>query len=60
MICALKLYLGKLIENQLSIFEIVDPLAGQLKQAILSLDLNTMTPIECMLKIRELKNLLES
>jgi hypothetical protein len=35
-------------------------LAGQLKQAILNLDLNTMTPIECMLKIRELKNLLES
>jgi DNA mismatch repair protein MutS len=45
---------------QLSIFETVDPLAGQLKQAILNLDLNTMTPIECMLKIRELKNLLES
>ena len=45
---------------QLSIFETVDPMAGQLKQAILNLDLNTMTPIECMLKIRELKNLLES
>ena len=45
---------------QLSIFETVDPLAGQLKQAILNLDLNTMTPIDCMLKIRELKNLLES
>lgn len=45
---------------QLSIFETVDPLAGQLKESILNLDLNTMTPIECMLKIRELKNLLES
>ena len=45
---------------QLSIFETVDPIAGQIKEVLTNLDLNTMTPIECMLKIRELKNLLES
>ena len=45
---------------QLNLFETIDPLAGQLKQAIKSLDLNTMTPIECMLKLHELKKLLDA
>jgi DNA mismatch repair protein MutS len=45
---------------QLSIFETVDPVAGQIKETLTNLDINTMTPIDCMLKIRELKNLLES
>ncbi len=44
---------------QLSIFETVDPTAGKIKQALLDLDLNSMTPIECMLKLNELKKLLE-
>ncbi len=44
---------------QLSIFETVDPMAGKLKEALLDLDLNAMTPIECMLKLNELKNLLD-
>ncbi len=44
---------------QLSIFETVDPVLGKLKEAISDLDLNAMTPIECMLKLNELKNLLD-
>lgn len=44
---------------QLSIFETVDPLAGQLKAALLDLQINNMTPIECMMKLNELKKLLE-
>ncbi|MBC7883894.1 MAG: DNA mismatch repair protein MutS, partial [Saprospiraceae bacterium] len=44
---------------QLNLFETVDPLAGEIKQSIKQLDLNTMTPIECMLKLHELKKLLE-
>ena len=44
---------------QLSIFETVDPLAGKLKESLLDLDLNSMTPIDCMLKLNELKQLLE-
>ena len=44
---------------QLSIFETVDPTAGRLKEALIDLDLNAMTPIECMLKLNELKKLLE-
>jgi DNA mismatch repair protein MutS len=44
---------------QLSIFETVDPALGQLKEAIKSLELNSMTPIECMIKLNELKKLVE-
>ncbi|MCB0662112.1 MAG: DNA mismatch repair protein MutS [Saprospiraceae bacterium] len=44
---------------QLSIFETVDPTAGKLKEAIMDVDINRMTPIECMMKLNELKGLLE-
>jgi DNA mismatch repair protein MutS len=44
---------------QLSIFETVDPLAGKLRATIKALDLHAMTPIECMLRLNELKTLLE-
>ncbi|MDF1696502.1 MAG: DNA mismatch repair protein MutS [Saprospiraceae bacterium] len=44
---------------QLSIFETVDPIAGKLKQELSDIQLNSMTPIECMMKLNELKKLLE-
>ena len=44
---------------QLSIFETHDPTAGKIKQIIQDLDLTSMTPIECMLKLNELKKLIE-
>ncbi len=44
---------------QLSIFETVDPSIGKVKQVIQEADINTMTPIECMMKLHELKKLLE-
>lgn len=44
---------------QLSIFETVDPTAGKLKAALLDVDLNSMTPIECMMKLNELKKLID-
>jgi DNA mismatch repair protein MutS len=44
---------------QLSIFETVDPTAGKLKEMIRGLDLNRMTPIDCMMKLNELIHLLE-
>ena len=43
---------------QLSIFEHVDPVAGKLKELLLDLEVNQMTPIECMLKLVELKKVL--
>ncbi|MBL0025140.1 MAG: DNA mismatch repair protein MutS [Saprospiraceae bacterium] len=45
---------------QMNLFETIDPLAGQLKQAISTIDINTMTPIECMLKLHEMKKLIEN
>ena len=44
---------------QLSIFETVDPTAGKLKEALLDIDINSMTPIDCMMKLNELKKMLE-
>ncbi len=44
---------------QLSIFETVDPQMGKIKEALLDLELNNMTPIECMMKLNELKRILE-
>ncbi len=44
---------------QLSIFETVDPVAGKLKEALLGLNINNMTPIECMMKLNDLKKMLE-
>ncbi|MBC6993788.1 DNA mismatch repair protein MutS [Neolewinella lacunae] len=44
---------------QLSIFETVDPTAGRIKAALEELNLNNMTPIECMMKLNELRRMLE-
>lgn len=44
---------------QLSIFETVDPAVGQLKALLKDLDLNGMTPIDCMMKLNELKALVK-
>ncbi|MEO0338835.1 MAG: DNA mismatch repair protein MutS, partial [Bacteroidota bacterium] len=43
---------------QLNIFETVDPIVGKLKEELLDLDINGMTPIECMMKLNELKTLI--
>lgn len=44
---------------QLSIFETFDPNIGKIKEILLQLDLNNMTPVETMLKLSELKKLVE-
>lgn len=43
---------------QLSIFEAADPKLEELKHTLEALDLNSMTPIECMMKLNELKKLI--
>ncbi len=45
---------------QLSIFEAKDPLGEALKESLLDVDVNAMTPIECMMKIKELTEMLKS
>ena len=44
---------------QLSIFETVDPVLGKIKESLQDLQINSMTPIECMMKLNDLKRLLE-
>lgn len=45
--------------HQLSIFETVDDTAGKLKEMILDIDINSMSPIDCMMKLNEMKKLME-
>ena len=45
---------------QLSIFEKSDPAIGQIRAFLADMELNSMTPIECMMKLNELKKLAES
>jgi DNA mismatch repair protein MutS len=45
--------------HQLSIFETVDETAGKIKEALLDIDINSMSPIDCMLKLNEMKKLLD-
>ncbi len=44
---------------QLSIFETTDETAGKLKKELLEVDINGMTPIDCMMKLQALKKLVE-
>ena len=46
-------------QMQLSIFEVSDPAIGKVKEMLGSMDINTMTPIECMMKLNELVRILE-
>ena len=46
-------------QYQMSIFETHDPRAGKIIRNVQSLQINNMTPIECMLKLKELIDLAE-
>ncbi|MBW6499445.1 MAG: DNA mismatch repair protein MutS, partial [Bacteroidales bacterium] len=43
---------------QLSFFQLDDPLLEQIKDDILSTDINTLTPVEALMKLNEIKRLL--
>nr|WP_232830097.1 DNA mismatch repair protein MutS [Lewinella sp. IMCC34191] len=45
---------------QLSIFETSDPTAGRLRELLDQVSINSMTPVECMLKLQELKEIVEA
>ncbi len=45
-------------EMQMSFFNLDDPLLEEIKAEILGLDLNTLTPIEAMMKLNEIKRML--
>ena len=47
-------------ELQLSFFNLDDPILEELKEEILHLDINTLTPVEALMKLNEIKRMLGS
>ncbi len=45
-------------DYQLSFFKLDDPLLEQIKEDILNTDINTLTPVEALMKLNEIKRLL--
>lgn len=48
---------GPKSEMQLSFFQLNDPLLQQIKEDILQIDINTLTPVEALLKLNEIKRI---
>ena len=46
-------------QMQLNIFNLDDPLLEEIREDIMKLDINTLTPIEALMKLNELKRLLQ-
>jgi len=46
-------------EMQLNIFNLDDPLLEEIREDIMNIDINTLTPIEALMKLNELKRLLQ-
>ena len=46
-------------EMQLSFFNLDDPLLEEIKDEIMSLDINTLTPVEALMKLNEIKRMLQ-
>lgn len=44
---------------QLSIFDTADPLMEEVKKQLLKMDLNTLTPMDCMYKLKEFQLMIE-
>jgi len=49
--------LGVADELQLSIFNMDDPLLQEIKEEIVNLDINTLTPVEALMKLNEIKKM---
>jgi DNA mismatch repair protein MutS len=43
---------------QMSFFNLDDPLLEEIKEEIISLDINTITPMEALMKLNEIKRML--
>ncbi|TDP58153.1 DNA mismatch repair protein MutS [Flavobacterium dankookense] len=46
-------------EMQLNIFSLDDPLLEEIREDILALDINTLTPVEALMKLNELRKMLQ-
>ena len=43
---------------QLSIFQLDDPVLSQIKDELINIDINSLTPVEALFKLNEIKKLL--
>ena len=43
---------------QLSFFQLNDPVLEQIREELVSIDINTLTPVEALMKLNEIKKLL--
>jgi DNA mismatch repair protein MutS len=43
---------------QLSFFNLDDPLLEQIKEEIVNIDIDTLTPVEALMKLNEIKRML--
>ena len=46
-------------ELQLSFFKLDDPLLEELRDEILDIDIDTLTPVEALMKLNEIKRMLQ-
>ena len=46
-------------DMQLSFFNLDDPLLEDIKEEILHIDINTLTPVEALMKLNEIKRMLQ-
>ena len=44
---------------QLSFFKLDDPLLEELREEILDIDIDTLTPVEALMKLNEIKRMLQ-
>jgi DNA mismatch repair protein MutS len=48
----------KINDLQLSFFQLDDPVLSQIREQLSNLDVNTLTPVEALLKLHEIKKIL--
>ena len=53
-----KIKTKKVNDFQMSFFQLSDPLLQQIKDDVLKIDINTLTPVEALLKLNEIKSIL--
>ena len=46
-------------EMQLSFFKLDDPLLEEIRDEILNLDIDTLTPVEALMKLNEIKRMIQ-
>jgi DNA mismatch repair protein MutS len=46
-----------LADMQLSFFQLNDPVLEQIREELVSIDINTLTPVEALMKLNEIKKL---